>query len=297
MELKAFAQSAASDGSLESDAIAVSELNPLLGSVVAADIATLLSGRLARQLRALLEARGVLVFPGIGFDDEQQIAFTQTLGTQAFENNGVAQANGERQTIFKVSLDPTVNPIGEYLRTSFFWHLDGSMHEVPILASILSARHMPPQGGVTEWCNTYAAYEALSERDKQALEGLRVVHSNWSLQRYVNPEPTYEAFSAARKVPARDQPLVWTHRSKRKSLVIGATAAYVVGMEPADSTDLLVRLRDWATQPQFVLRHDWKVGDLVIWDNTGTLHRALPYEAASGRLLHRTMLQGEEPIA
>jgi alpha-ketoglutarate-dependent taurine dioxygenase len=171
------------------------------------------------------------------------------------------------------------------------------MHEVPILASILSARHMPPEGGATEWCNTYAAYEGLPDTDKQALEGLRVVHSNWSLQRYVNPEPTYEAFSAARNVPAREQPLVWTHRSKRKSLVVGATAAYVVGMEPADSVDLLVRLRDWATQPQFVLRHDWKVGDLVIWDNTGTLHRALPYEAASGRLLHRTMLQGEEPIA
>jgi alpha-ketoglutarate-dependent taurine dioxygenase len=297
LEFRTFAQPAASNSYLASDAIAASELTPLIGSLIAADAATLLSGRLAGELRALLEARGVLVFPQIGFDDEEQIAFTQTLGTQAFENNGVAQANGVRQTIFKVTLDPTINPIGEYLRTSFFWHLDGSMHEVPILASILSARHMPPEGGATEWCNTYAAYEALPEEDKQALAGLRVVHSNWSLQRFVNPEPTYEAFSAARNVPAREQPLVWTHRSNRKSLVIGATAAYVVGMEPADSMDLLVRLRDWATRPQFVLRHDWKVGDLVIWDNTGTLHRALPYEAASGRLLHRTMLQGEEPIA
>jgi alpha-ketoglutarate-dependent taurine dioxygenase len=296
MELEKLPQPA-STGSVDSDMIASSELNPVVGSVIAADAVTLLSRRFARDLRALLEARGVLVFPGIGFDDEQQIAFTQTLGTQAFENNGVAQPNGARQTIFKVTLDPTVNPIGEYLRTSFFWHLDGSMHEVPILASILSARYMPPGGGATEWCNTYAAYEALPEADKQALEGLRVVHSNWSLQRYVNPEPTYEAFGAARNVPAREQPLVWTHRSGRKSLVIGATAAYVVGMEPADSMDLLVRLRDWATQPRFVLRYDWKVGDLVIWDNTGTLHRALPYDAASGRLLHRTMLQGEEPIA
>ena len=98
-------------------------------------------------------------------------------------------------------------------------------------------------------------------------------------------------------MPAREQPLVWTHRSGRKSLVIGATAAYVVGLQPADSMDLLVRLRDWTTQPQFVLRHDWNVGDLVMWDNTGTLHRALPYQVDSGRLLHRTMLQGEEPIA
>ena len=123
------------------------------------------------------------------------------------------------------------------------------------------------------------------------------MHANWGLQRFVNPEPSYQAFAAARAVPWREQPLVWTHQSGRKSLVIGATAAYVAGLEPADSMDLLVRLRDWATQPQFVCRHDWQVGDLVMWDNTGTLHRALPYEADSGRLLHRTMLQGEEPVA
>jgi alpha-ketoglutarate-dependent taurine dioxygenase len=277
--------------------VVAKELTPHIGSLIEADPATLLSGRCAPEVRALLEARGVLIFPGVGFDDEQQIAFTRTLGTQAFENNGVPLADGSKQAIFKVSLDPTVNPIGEYLRTSFFWHLDGSMHEVPILASILSARYLPPGGGATEWCNTYAAYEALIDNDKHALDSLKVVHANWALQRYVNPEPSYEVFSAARNVPGREQPLVWKHRSGRKSLVIGATAAYVVGMEPAESMDLLVRLRDWATQPRFVVRHDWEVGDLVIWNNTGTLHRALPYEAESGRLLHRTMLQGEEPIA
>jgi alpha-ketoglutarate-dependent taurine dioxygenase len=285
------------DQGIAESALATRELSPLVGTAIDADPETLLSGRFAQDLRALFDQRSVLVFPGVGFDDQQQIAFTQTLGTQAFENNGVAQANGEKQAIFKVSLDPTVNPIGEYLRTSFFWHLDGSMHEVPILASILTARYLPPGGGATEWCNTYAAYDALPDSDKEALEGLRVVHANWALQRYVNPEPSYEAFSGARRVPAREQPLVWNHRSGRKSLVIGSTAAYVVGLEPAEGMDLLVRLRDWATQPQFVCRHDWKVGDLVMWDNTGTLHRALPYEADSGRLLHRTMLQGEEPIA
>jgi len=278
-------------------AISTRELKPAIGTVVEADTAMLLGGTVARDIRALLDERSVLVFPGLGFDDERQIAFTQTLGVQAFENNGVPQANGEKQAIFKVSLDSSVNPIGEYLKTSFFWHLDGSMHEVPILASLLSARHLPPDGGATEWANTYAAYDALSGSDKAGLEGLRVVHANWSLQRFVNAEPSHEEFARARNVPAREQPLVWTHRSGRKSLVIGATAAYVVGMDPAESMDLLVRLRDWATQPQFVYRHDWKVGDLVMWDNTGTLHRALPYDGASGRLLHRTMLQGEEPIA
>jgi alpha-ketoglutarate-dependent taurine dioxygenase len=273
------------------------ELTPLIGSEVVADAEDLLSGRHAKEIRALLEERSLVVFRDVGLDDEQQVAFTQSLGTQAFENNGVPMANGEKQSIFKVSLDPNVNPHGPYLQTSFFWHLDGSMHELPIFASILSARFLPPEGGATEWCNTYAAYDALSDEDKERLEGLRVVHANWALQRYINPEPTYEVFSAARKVPARENPLVWTHSDGRKSLVIGSTAAFVVGMEPADSFDLLVRLRDWCTQPQFVYRHDWKLGDIVMWDNTGTLHRALPYAPDSGRLLHRTMLQGEEALA
>lgn len=272
------------------------DLGELIGTEITADADTLVRGTYASRIRELLEDRSVLVFRGVDLDDRQQIAFTQTLGAQAFENNGVPTHDGERQAIFKVSLDPSVNPIGEYLKTTFFWHLDGSMHEVPILASILGARYLPPTGGATEFCNTYRAYDALPDADKAELEGLRVVHANWALQRFVNPEPTYETFRGARNVPAKEQPLVWKHRSGRRSLVIGSTAAYVVGLEPPDSMDLLVRLRDWATQPQFVYHHDWKPGDMVMWDNTGALHRALPYDAESGRLLHRTMLQGEEPI-
>ena len=274
------------------------DVAPLVGTVVNTDAATLLGGQYAKDIRRLLEQRGVVIFPRVGFADDQQNAFTRTLGTQAYENNGVADAQGNKQAIFKVSLDPTLNPIGDYFRTSFFWHLDGALHEVPILASILSAKFIPPGGGATEFCNTYAAYDALPESDKKMLEKLKVVHSNWSLQRHVNPEPSYQFLTRMKTVaPDRTQPLVWTHRSGRKSLVLGATAAYVIGMEPAQSYDLLVRLRDWATQPQFVYRHEWTVGDVVMWDNTGTLHRAIPYAADSGRLLHRTMLQGEEAFA
>jgi alpha-ketoglutarate-dependent taurine dioxygenase len=79
--------------------------------------------------------------------------------------------------------------------------------------------------------------------------------------------------------------------------VIGATAAYVDGLDPTESMDVLVKLRDWATRPEFVYRHHWSLGDVVMWDNTAILHRAEPYDPASGRLLHRTMLQGEEPVA
>jgi alpha-ketoglutarate-dependent taurine dioxygenase len=95
----------------------------------------------------------------------------------------------------------------------------------------------------------------------------------------------------------RELPLVWTHKSGRKSLVLGATARHITDIDYTRSAELLVRLRDWATQPQFTYRHKWTVGDLVIWDNTGTMHRATPYDPTSGRLLQRTKLEGEEPFA
>ncbi|HET8710137.1 MAG TPA: TauD/TfdA family dioxygenase, partial [Spongiibacteraceae bacterium] len=94
----------------------------------------------------------------------------------------------------------------------------------------------------------------------------------------------------------KELPLVWTHKSGRKSLVIGSATHYIVDMNPIESDDLLIRLRDFATQPEFHYGHEWKVGDLVMWDNTGTLHRATPYPLDCGRMLHRTKLEGDEPI-
>lgn len=82
----------------------------------------------------------------------------------------------------------------------------------------------------------------------------------------------------------------------RKSLVLGATASHLAGMGEDEGRALLSRLLEWATRPEFVCRHEWRVGDLVIWDNRGALHRALPYDADSRRLMHRTILVGDEPI-
>jgi alpha-ketoglutarate-dependent taurine dioxygenase len=194
-------------------------------------------------------------------------------------------------------MDTTENRNAEYLKGAFYWHIDGTMLRVPIFASMLSAWRLAPTGGQTEFCNTYAAYDALPEFEKKALDSLKVVHSFEAAQRYVNPEPGWAELHAWQKKGTNTLPLVWKHRSGRKSLILGSTAAYVVGMSPEESSALLCRLRDYATQPQFVYRHEWKIGDLVIWDNTGTMHRALPYALDSGRMMHRTQLQGEEPFA
>jgi alpha-ketoglutarate-dependent taurine dioxygenase len=262
---------------------------PSIATEIMSDKTTLLSGVHAAEIRRLLEQRGVLVFPQIDFSDEEQIVFTQTLGTFARELRG--------EKIYKITLDTQLNQQADYLKGSLYWHIDGTMSEVPILASLLSSKVLAPSGGDTEFCNTYAAYDALSDSEKQQFEKLRVMHSAWNTLFYYDPEPSIQTLRGMMSIGDRELPLVWTHRSGRKSLIIGATARHIVDMDFKKSAELLVQLREWATQPQFLYRHKWAVGDLVIWDNTGTMHRATPYDPKSGRMLHRTKLEGEEAFA
>ncbi|TPG34727.1 TauD/TfdA dioxygenase family protein [Mycolicibacterium hodleri] len=272
------------------DALSARDINPRIGTEILADKTTLLSGEHADTIRDLLQRRGVLVFPEISFTDDEQVAFTETLGALATERKG--------EKLYNVTLDKTVNKQADYLKGSLYWHLDGTMNEVPILASLLSSKALGNDGeGDTEFCNTYAAYDDLPDEDKAVFDGLQVTHSTWTTLFYYEPEPALEILQQMMSIGERDLPLVWTHRSGRKSLVLGCTAGHVVGMDRRKSIELLVRLREWATQPHFVYRHQWSVGDLVMWDNTGTMHRATPYDPASGRLLQRTKLAGEEPFA
>ena len=266
------------------------ELEPRIGTEVLAGKEILLSGEHAPTLRDLLEERGVLVFPRIGFTDDEQVAFTETLGAFAAERTG--------EKAYSITLDPTVNSSADYLKGSLYWHIDGTMNDVPIRASLLSSRVLPADGGGdTEFCNTYAAYDDLSDEEKAELDGLRVMHSAWNTLFYFEPEPDIKHLRRMMRIGDKELPLAWTHRSGRKSLVLGCTARHVVDMDYRSSAELLVRLRCKATQPEFVYRHKWSVGDLVIWDNTGTMHRAMPYNPDSGRLLNRTKLEGEEPFA
>ena len=262
------------------------DLTPLIATEVHADVDTLLSGEIAGDIREILENRDVVVFPEVNLTDEQQVAFTKTVGTYATE-----------QGVFKVTLDVQENELADYLRSGFFWHLDGTMDVTPIRASLLSARRVSAVGGQTEWANTYAAYEALSEEDKRLIAGLKARHTLEALHSSIYPEPSYAQLLEWREHAYRTLPIVWNHRSGRKSLVIGNSAGFIEDMDRDESRLLLARLRDHTTQPQFVYQHQWKPGDMVMWDNCGTIHRALRYPADSGRLMHRTKLEGEEPFA
>jgi alpha-ketoglutarate-dependent taurine dioxygenase len=268
---------------------ATEEIKPRIGSRVLADKATLLSGDYAPEIRELLELRGVLVFPEIHFTDEEHVAFTHTLGKFAKELRG--------EDIYKITMDEAAHATAQYLKATLFWHFDGFMSPMPIRASLLASKVVSPTGGNTEFANTYAAYEALPQDDKAMLDGLHAVHALAATQLDVDGQPSYETWQEWIAIGRKKLPLVWKHESGRKSLVIGNSAHHIIGMDPLDSKGLLIRLRDFATQPDFVYSHSWKVGDLVMWDNTGSLHRVTPFDRASGRLLHRTKLEGEEPIA
>jgi len=264
-----------------------------IGSRVLNSKEELLTGGLGEEIRDLLEQRGVLVFPKIGFTDEEQIAFTKTLGTFAPER---ADAPEE---VSQITTDPKIaGHTAAYLKGSLFWHIDGTSSEVPILASLLSCRKPSPKGtGNTGFSNTYAAYDALPQEEKDRIDGMKVRHGPWATLFYYDPEPSVAMLKGMQAIGDTELPLVWKHRSGRKSLVIGNTGHTVLGMDVMESSLLLNELREWATRDEFTYSHEWSVGDLVMWDNTGTMHRAEWYDHESGRLMVRTKLEGEEPFA
>jgi alpha-ketoglutarate-dependent taurine dioxygenase len=264
------------------------ELTPRIGSQVEIGLGPLLDGSAGPELRTLLERRGVLVIRGLQIDDEQQLAFTRTLGRVGDQDAG---------TIYKVTFDKRENPThADYNYGNFSWHIDRTDTDVPPFATILTAKRLAPHGGETEFANTYAAYEDLPDADKRMLDGLKVLHKVEASYREAVPNPTEAQLAMWRQHTAKIHPLVWHHRSGRKSLVTSMSATQILGMEGAESEALLDRLMRWASRRDCVYVHEWQLGDIVMWDNTGTMHRARRYDTNAGRLMHRTTVLGDEPF-
>ncbi|HZM39262.1 MAG TPA: TauD/TfdA family dioxygenase [Acidimicrobiales bacterium] len=237
-----------------------------------------------------LEASGALVFRDLHIDDATQVAFSRKLGeVEVF-------GKGEFPEIFRVTLDPAKNPVAAYLKGTFDWQIDGCTEDVPIMATMLSAHAVADTGGETEFASTYGAYDDLSDEEQERFESVRVVHTIEAAQRLAFPDPSPEEVAIWRKRPAKVHPLVWRHRSGRCSLVLGATTDHVVGMGRDEGRALLDDLLARSTTPDRVYRHQWNVGDVVIWDNRGVLHRACPYDPSSPRDMHRTTFAGDEAI-
>jgi alpha-ketoglutarate-dependent 2,4-dichlorophenoxyacetate dioxygenase len=175
------------------------------------------------------------------------------------------------------------------------WHSDSSFQKPSAKYSLLLAVRLPSWGGETEFADMRAAYDALDPRMKAELEGLEAEHYAMHSRTMLGDE---DYTDAARSVFA---PVVWpivrTHPgSGRKLLFIGVHTRRVLGMTVAEGRVLLMDLLEHATQRQFVYRHAWKPGDLVIWDNRATLHRGRRWDMSEPRELRRTTTSAiEEP--
>lgn len=272
-----------------------------MGSEVTISKADLLSGAHAREIRGILDERGVLLFRGLAPSDDELRSIARTLGdlrvgASKRAADGKTLSEGD-EGLLKISLDPEVNPeYARFLIGNHLWHMDGTYEEVPPLATLFTPFRLSKTGGDTCFANTYAAFEDLPESEKTELEKLRVVHMMSAALYPAKRDCTPEEYALWYSYPQRSHPLVWHHRSGRKSLVLSTSGAYVEGMHPAESHDLLERLMRHATQEKYVYCHKWQLGDLVVWDNTGAMHRVLPFDKESGREFHRCTLNGEEPI-
>lgn len=270
-----------------------------IGEIVHADRSLLSEEGVARQCLELVEERCVLVWPRIGLTDEEQLTFSDRLGGHGKRYRKDAAGNfTEVGNVFNVTLDQKINDRQEYVLGTFFWHLDDMTSDYPPpKATLLTARHLSPRGGQTEFANTFAAYENLPAVEKAEIGELRAVHSlSASLRGVFDYLSKEERDCVDGQAVVKEHPIVWNQRSGRKSLVIGTTTDRVVGMPLAEGRALLERLLQWTVQPDFVYRHEWHEGDLVIWNNCGTLHRVIPYDRNSGRSMHRTTVAGVENV-
>ena len=266
------------------------DLTPHIGTRIVAERDTLLDGSIARQLRVILEQRGVLLIRGVDISKEQQLQFAKTLGTPRNEHG---------TDITEVSSDKSKSPIfAEYTEGTYFFHFDDTYMEYPALASVLRCRATAPEGGQTEFANTYAIYDDLPQAEQSYLDTLHAEHSQECIQRKAFPNPTDAQLGlwGEDAIPATTHPLVWLHRSGRKSLLLGETMKRIVELPRAESDVLVKRLMELSKQPEYIYRHEWEVGDILIWDNTGTVHRVVPFDLDCGRELERVKLAGEEPI-
>jgi alpha-ketoglutarate-dependent 2,4-dichlorophenoxyacetate dioxygenase len=286
--------------------LGITRIHPLFAArITGIDLGKWMDDDLQRAIERAMDEYAVCVLPDQSLDDERQVAFSRFYGPLE-TSPGIGRKPGEpvpdnarirHREIFDISnLDQKGNLLEENNARSYFmkgnelWHTDSSFRDEGATWSMLHAKAVPPSGGDTEFADTRAAYDALPEAMKRRLEELVAEHSLWhsrsKLGGYVPTEAEREAYPAAQHKLVRRHP-----GSGRKALYIASHASHIVGMPRDEGRALLEELMEFATRPQFVYRHTWRVGDLVIWDNRCTMHRATPYERTDhARDLRRTTI-------
>ena len=254
------------------------------------------------QVRDAFNRYAVVVFPEQILTDDQQIAFSERFGPlevslrkdrqRRIDNPRISDISNvdERDRVFDPDDERAIYNAGNRL-----WHSDSSFKRVPAMASLLSGREVPPEGGETEYADLRGAWDALPGDRRRGLEALVAEHSFVYSRGLIGYDQFTDAERAA--VPPVPQAVVRTHPATgRKSLYLGSHASYIIGRPVEEGRALLRELLDFATQPPFVYRHVWRRHDLVMWDNRCALHRGRPWdEGRHRRVMHRTTVAGAGP--
>jgi alpha-ketoglutarate-dependent 2,4-dichlorophenoxyacetate dioxygenase len=238
------------------------------------------------EIRAGMDRYAVLVFREQAFADAEQLAFAQRFDGKLHAKTGAAVLGKSRLGNEALTDISNVDENGAILRSedrrrayglgNRLWHTDASFQDPPGRYSMLHARVVPPVAADTEFADMRAAYDALEPDIKAKLEGLRAHHSIAYSRQTLGFE-----FSAAEEAQLKGavHPLVRTNpRTGRRALYLASHASRIVDWPVPEGRLFLRDLIEYATQPRFVYRHSWRVGDLVIWDNLATMHRGRPFD-------------------
>ena len=285
--------------------ISIRQIGPCFaGEVEGVDLRQPLSDADALAIHDGMDKYAVLVFRGQPMTGDEHLVFTRSLGEIEHSIGTSLRAADEVRlptTFADVSnLGKDNKPYDREDRRRLFaignrlWHSDSSFKVVPAKYSLLHALSVPSKGGNTEFAYMPAAYDALDEETKAEIEDLVCEHS----QMYSRQQVGFFDFTEEeqrRFAPVR-QRLVRTHPTTgRKSLFLASHAGGILGMPVPEARLLLRDLTEHATHERFVHAHEWQVGDLVIWDNRQTMHRARAFPAHEPRDMRRTTIAGEGP--
>jgi taurine dioxygenase len=237
----------------------------------------------------------VLLFRGQALSDDELIGFARRFGPldwAPIQENGRRFVEGKPELYVVSNVIENGVAIGSLGAGEATWHTDMSYLELPPMASMLFAIEVPETGGNTGFCNMYSAYEALPDALKRRISGVMIKHDGtYNSGGYLRDGVA--AVDDPRLSPGAVHPLVCTHPdSGRPCLYLGRRRnAYLVGLELAESEELLDALWACATRDAFTWYNRWRVGDLVLWDNRCTMHRRDPFDPAARRIMHRTQIK------
>ncbi len=253
-----------------------------------------------QSIRNALIDYQVLLFRGQNISDAELVAFSARFGDLDLappQEHGQQTASGLPEIMLISNVKENGVPIGSLGDGEAIWHSDMNYVENPPLGSALYAREVPPSGGDTGFCNMYMALAALPADLRKRLEGLSIKHdSSTTSGGYLRAG--FDEVKDVSEGPGAIHPIIQTHpESGREVLYLGRRLnAYVVGMSVAESEALLDEVWQYATLKEHTWHHQWRVGDIVMWDNRTVMHRRDAFDASARRVMHRTQIGNRPPI-